>query len=123
VVAAIVIPIICAYFFWITRKEMKEYDKKWLAVGDVRKEAIVTGEIKSITEEKQRFYYNRHLFVQTLKLQSGTKIFTAQKAAPMTKNMKKALFHTGDIIRVYGTWKGSIFIFNDYEVKSANKLT
>lgn len=119
-VAAIVIPIICFYFFWLTRKEMKEYDQKWLVAGIVRKEAIVVGDIKSITEEKQRFYHQRHLFVQTLKLQSGTKMITAQKVAPMTKNMKKEIFPLGETIRVYGTWKGSVFVFSDYELEASN---
>ncbi|MDF2858769.1 MAG: hypothetical protein K0Q87_4620, partial [Neobacillus sp.] len=38
-VTAIVIPIICLYFFWLTKKEIEEHDIKWLAAGEVKQEA------------------------------------------------------------------------------------
>jgi hypothetical protein len=57
-VTAVVIPIICLYFYWITRKEMKLNDSKWLAAAEVSKEAVLTGEIRSFNREKQRFYYH-----------------------------------------------------------------
>ena len=78
-VTAILIPIICLYFFWLTRKERIENDRKWLETGNVRQEAVVTGEIKGITEEKQRFYYHRYIVVQSIKLQTSTKVITAIK--------------------------------------------
>jgi hypothetical protein len=116
VVTAIVIPIICLYFFLITRKELKEHDIKWLAAGEVRHEAVLTGEIKDISSEKQRFYYHRYLFVQELKLQTGLKLIKVKKITPIQKNVKIEEFHIGDIIRVYGSWEGSQFLFNNYEM-------
>ncbi|MEH7493268.1 hypothetical protein V7177_13575, partial [Neobacillus niacini] len=65
-VTAVVIPIICLYFYWITRKEMKLNDSKWLASAEVRKEAVLTGEIRSVNREKQRFYYHRYTLLYEL---------------------------------------------------------
>lgn len=114
-VTAILIPIICLYFFWLTRKERKEHDEKWLAAGKVVHEAIVSGEIKSIIEEKQRFYYHRYIYIQTLQLQTADKIVTAKKMTPITENVRIDSFHKGEIIRVFGIWEGNKFLFSQYE--------
>ncbi|WP_066066423.1 hypothetical protein [Neobacillus soli] len=116
-VTAIVIPIICLYFFWLTRKEMKEQDAKWHAASKVRHEAVLTGEIKNIIEEKQRFYYHRYIYVITLQLQTSTKFITAKQVTPITKTFEKDIFTAGNIIRVYGSWEGSKFLFSDYEIE------
>ncbi|MEH7375728.1 hypothetical protein [Neobacillus drentensis] len=116
-VTAIVIPIICLYFFWLSKKEMKEHDTKWLDTCQVQQEAIITGEIKSIVEEKQRFYYHRYIYVQSLKLQTETKIVTAQKITPVTNNFNKVSFNVGDVIRLYGKWEQNRFIFNQYKIE------
>ncbi|CAH2713388.1 hypothetical protein BACCIP111895_00523 [Neobacillus rhizosphaerae] len=113
-VTAIVIPIIVLYFYWLTKKEMKEHDKKWLACGNVQQEAVLIGEIISLTEEKQRFYYHRYIFVQTLKLKTAAKLITAKKVTPITKNMKIEPFNVGEVIRLYGSWEGTKFFFNGY---------
>ncbi|AIM17575.1 MULTISPECIES: hypothetical protein [Neobacillus] len=114
-VTAIVIPIICIYFWWLTRKEIKEHDQKWLALKNITHEAVITGEIKDITEEKQRFYYHRYIFIQTLKVQSESKTITAKKITPITKDMKTDQFIVGNKVRFFGCWEGSTFIFNHYE--------
>ncbi|MFZ7942175.1 MULTISPECIES: hypothetical protein [Bacillaceae] len=116
-VTAIVIPILCLYFYWLTKKEMKEQDERWLDVSNVRKESVIIGEIISITEERQRFYYHRYIFVQTLRLQTATKLITAKKVTPMTKNVKNDSFTVGEVILTYGTWEGSQFLFSEYELK------
>ncbi|MFL6562238.1 MAG: hypothetical protein ACJ8MO_39830 [Bacillus sp. (in: firmicutes)] len=116
-VTAIVIPIICLYFFWLTKKEMREHDTKWLDTGHVQQEAIIIGEIKSIIEEKQRFYYHRYIYVQSLKLQTDTKLVTAQKITPITNTFNKESFKVGVVIRVYGKWDQNKFIFNQYKLE------
>ncbi|MFK9092299.1 hypothetical protein [Bacillus salipaludis] len=116
-VTAIVIPIICLYFFWLTRKEMKEQDAKWLAANNVPHEAVLTGEVKSIVGERERFYYHRYIYVQTLTLRTATKLITAKKVTPITKNVKPDSFTVGEVIRVYGSWEGSKFLFNHYEIE------
>lgn len=117
-VTAIVIPIICFYFYWLTKKEMKENDEKWLASGNVKREAKLAGEIVSIAKEKQRYYYHRYIYIQTLKLQTGSKTVTAIKITPSTKNIKLAPFAIGDRIIIYGSWEGSKFLFNDHETET-----
>ncbi|MCM3114063.1 hypothetical protein M3610_02010 [Neobacillus sp. MER 74] len=116
-VTAIVIPIICLYFYWLTKKEMKENDSKWASAGHVQHEAILIGEIKSIIEEKQRFYYHRYIHVQSLRLQTETKLITVQKITPITKGFQKVSFKVGDTIKVYGMWKDNKFVFNEYVIE------
>ncbi|WML43578.1 hypothetical protein [Neobacillus sp. PS3-40] len=114
-VTAIVIPIICIYFFWLTKKEMKEHDIKWLATGQVPQEAIVQGKITSMFDEKQRFYYNRYIYVQELKLQTETKLITVKKVSPITHDMKIVPFQLGEEIRVYGRWQDQQFYCANFE--------
>ncbi|MFP5111152.1 hypothetical protein ACSU64_02015 [Bacillaceae bacterium C204] len=116
-VTAIVIPIICLYFYWLTKKEMKMNDTKWANAGHVKQEAILKGEIKSIIEEKQRFYYHRYIYVQLLKLQTETKLITVQKIMPMTKDFQRVSFNVGEVIKVYGQWEHNKFIFNEYKIE------
>jgi hypothetical protein len=115
-VTAVVIPIICLYFFWITRKEMKLNDSKWLASAEVSKDAVLTGEIKSITQEKQRYYYHRYVLVNELTLQTETKLIKAKKICPIRNNSKADTFSIGEVIRIYGCWVGNRFHFNEYQV-------
>ena len=120
-VTAIVIPIICLYFYWLTKKEMKEHDRKWLSAGEVKHEGIITGEIKSILQERQRFYYHRYIFVQELHIQTETKLIKARKITPLSKSVLIDEFIAGDVVRIYGSWEGSRFQFNKSEVISINK--
>jgi hypothetical protein len=122
-VTAIVIPIICLYFYLLTRKEMKENDIKWLAAGDIKQEAMLTGEIKSIHEEKQRFYYHRYLYVQEIKLQTDSKIVKVRKVTPIRKNIEIEPFTIGEVIRIYGSWTGSYFHFKHFDRLKQKKVT
>jgi len=96
---------------------MKENDSKWASAGHVQHEAILIGEIKSIIEEKQRFYYHRYIHVQSLRLQTETKLITVQKITPITKGFQKVSFKVGDTIKVYGMWKDNKFVFNEYVIE------
>lgn len=116
-VTAILIPIICLYFFWVTRKERKEQNRKWLQSGEVRQESVVTGEIIEITEEKQRFYYDRYVLVQSIKLQSSNKLFIALKTTPLTPDAKKDTFTAGETVRLYGRWERSHFLFTKWVIE------
>jgi hypothetical protein len=115
-VTAVVIPIICLYFYWITNKEMKLNDSKWLATAEVKKEAVLTGEIKSVHQEKQRFYYHRYILVHELKLQTEWKLINVKKIIPIRNNTQIDTFSIGEVIRVYGCWEGNYFHFNEFEV-------
>jgi hypothetical protein len=114
-VTAVVIPILCLYFFWITRKEMKLNDSKWLASAEVAKEAVLTGEIISINKEKQRFYYHRFILLYELSLQTETKLIKAKKIVPIRNNTEMVTFSIGDVVRIYGSWVGNHFHFNEYQ--------
>jgi len=116
-VTAILIPIICLYFFWITRKERKEQYRKWLQAGEVRQESVVIGEIIDITEEKQRFYYDRYVLVQSIKLQSSNKVITALKTTPLTPDAIKETFTVGETVRLYGSWERSHFLFTKWVIE------
>lgn len=94
---------------------MKLNDSKWLALAEIKKEAIVTGEIRSISREKQRFYYHRYILVYELTLQTETKLIKAKKIIPITNNMEISTFSIGEVIRMYGSWEGSHFHFNEYQ--------
>lgn len=96
---------------------MKENDIKWLEAGHVHQEAILTGEIKDILEEKQRFYNHRYIYVQSLKLQTETKLITAQKITPVTTQFNKESFNVGEVLRVYGSWDNNKFLFNQYKIE------
>lgn len=96
---------------------MKVQDVKWLDAGNVRLEAVITGEIKSIAEEKQHFFYHRYIYVQTLKLQTATRLITAKMVHPVTKNVKIDTFTIGESIRAYGSWEGSTFLINHFEME------
>ncbi|NWQ43946.1 hypothetical protein MLOOGBEN_24900 [Bacillus sp. EB106-08-02-XG196] len=120
-VTAVVIPILCLYFFWFTRKEMKLNDSKWLAAADVAKEAVLTGEIKSINQEKQRFYYHRYILLYELTVQTETKLIKAKKIIPIRNNIEIDTFSVGEVLRIYGSWEGNHFHFNEYQLVHIDK--
>jgi hypothetical protein len=122
-VTAVVIPILCLYFYWITRKEMKLNDSKWLASAEVAKEAVLTGEIKSINQEKQRFYYHRYILIYELTLQTETKLIKAKKIIPIRNNIEIEIdtFSVGEVIRIYGSWERNHFHFNEYQMVHIDK--
>lgn len=114
-VTAIVIPIIIIYFFWMTKKEMKQNDQKWQKAGQAIEEAAITGEIKGVRHEKQRFYYNRYLFIQEIKLQTDEKVYTVKKITPMTASFNLENFQVGERIRVFGEFRGDQLLVNRFE--------
>jgi hypothetical protein len=100
---------------------MKVNDSKWLALAEIKKEAVVTGEIKSITREKQRFYYHRYILVYELTLQTETKLIKAKKIIPIKNNMVIDTFSIGEVIRTYGRWERNHFHFNEYHIVDIDK--
>ncbi|WP_026574761.1 hypothetical protein [Bacillus sp. UNC438CL73TsuS30] len=114
-VTAIVIPVILLYFYFITRKEMKVQDTKWLSLENIPQEAVAVGEIKSIYEEKQRYYYHRYIFVQEIKLQTKSAQITVKKMTPLTKTTKIETFKVGEFLKVYGCWESSQLVFSHFE--------
>lgn len=115
-VTAIVIPIIFVYFYWISVKERKRHEELWLAAATVEPEAILSGQIKDVLHDRQRFYYSRWHFVYEIKLQTQTGMTTVKKRTPLTKDLTIEQFTIGDTIRVFGRWENSEFYFSKYVV-------
>jgi hypothetical protein len=100
---------------------MKLNDSKWLAAAEVKKEAVLTGEIKSINTEKQRFYYHRYILVYVFTLQTETKLIKAKKIIPLKDNIELDSFSIGEVIRIYGSWEGNHFHFNEFQLVHIDK--
>jgi hypothetical protein len=100
---------------------MKLNDSKWLAAAEVKKEAVLTGEIKSINTEKQRFYYHRYILVYVFTLQTETKLIKAKKIIPLKDNIELDSFSIGEVIRIYGSWEGNHFQFNEFQLVHIDK--
>ncbi|MDR6998032.1 hypothetical protein [Neobacillus niacini] len=94
---------------------MKKQDTKWLSLENIRQEAVAAGEIKSIFEEKQRYYYHRYIFVQEIKLQTETRQINVKKITPLTKTAVIETFQVGEFLKVYGCWENSHLVFSHFE--------
>lgn len=116
-VTAILIPIICIYFYWVTSKEIKENENKWLALNDLQEEAILTGTIIQLVESKKRFYYHRYIHVFDILLQTETKSFQVKRVTPYIKQKTTLNLNVGDRVRLYGNWQENEFRFLRYDVE------
>jgi hypothetical protein len=114
-VTAILIPIICIYFYWVTKKELKEHEERWLNLTNLNEEAIVTGEIIHLTQTKKRYYYHRYISVIQIKLQTETKLIQVKRITPYKLQNEIQALKTGDKVRLYGNWEENEFRFLRYE--------
>jgi len=114
-VTAILIPLICLYFLWLSIREAKENEKKWLKAGKAKEEAIVEGMITSVTLEKQRFYYHRYLIVQELAMKTASGMVKARIIMPLTKDSVLKEYQPGHSFRLYGSWQKNWFHVNRVE--------
>lgn len=124
-VTAIVIPIICLYFYWLTKKEMRESYEKWTDLNNVPEEAIISGEIVHMSESKQRYYYHRYVHVLDLTiLSAGNKQWKVKKITPLMKDATLPAVNVGDTVHLYGNWREEFFHVSRILVKgesNANK--
>lgn len=114
-VTAIVIPIICIYFYWLTQKEMKAYKEQWLQLEDVTEESIIAGFIKDIRKEKERFYYHYYIQVMEIDLQTDINTVKTKKITPYKKDVHPFSFSVGDSVRLYGKYEKEYFLINRIE--------
>ncbi|KAF0820228.1 MULTISPECIES: hypothetical protein [unclassified Cytobacillus] len=109
-VTAIVIPIICLYFFWLTKKEMRDGYERWAKLADVPEEAIITGEIVHLSERRQRYHYSRYVHVLELTVQTKSfKYSNIKKITPIMYNTQTPSVKIGDHVHLYGNWKDDFF--------------
>ncbi|MED3574382.1 hypothetical protein ACTHO0_02560 [Cytobacillus praedii] len=108
-VTAIVIPIICLYFYWIAKREMRASMIEWTALKNVSEEAIIYGEIKEVTGSKQRFSYYRFVYILELSIQMEQRKWVVRKIIPIEKGVTIPNVEKGDYVHVYGNWKEDYF--------------
>jgi hypothetical protein len=115
-VTAILIPIICVYFYWVTKKEWKENHQKWLDLGNLHEEAMVSGEVVQIEEYKMKFYYNRYVYVTEILLKTNLKSIRVKRMIPIMNTVEPCQIKIGDFVRLYGNWQENDFRFLRYEL-------
>ncbi|WP_313804183.1 hypothetical protein [Cytobacillus sp.] len=108
-VTAIVIPIICLYFYWVAKKEMRTSMQEWVDLKIVPEEAIIYGEIKEVTGSKQRFSYYRFVYILELSIQMEQRRWVVRKVIPIEKGVTIPDVKKGDYVHVFGNWKGDYF--------------
>lgn len=115
-VTAILIPIICFYFYLVTKKDMRENENKWINLTNVLEEAIVSGKIIQLGETRKRFYYHRYIDVINIQLQTETKIIHVKRVTPSTKQKEPIDLKIGDRVRLYGNWQENEFQFLRFDI-------
>ena len=104
-VTAILIPIICLYFYFLTKKEMKIFQEQWNNLDHIDEEAVLTGEVIHMSEERQRFYYHRYVHCLLITLQSANRKIVVKKLTPIKTGFKLPDIKHGEVITVYGNWE------------------
>lgn len=121
-VTAILIPIIILYFYWVTKKDLKENEQKWNSLTHLHEEAIISGEIIQLAERKKRFYYHRFIQVIDIHLKTKTKTINVKRITPYTKKSEPLPLKTGDLVRLYGNWQENEFRFLRYDLINKKEL-
>ena len=111
-VTGILIPLICVYFYWLTRKEWKLRKQEWENIVDVQEHSRLIGKLQSITKQREKFYLGLYLDVYLLELKHDGKSTLALRKVP-TKSDKppfeKFLFQK---VTLYGRWDEEFFLIN-----------
>jgi hypothetical protein len=111
-VTAIVIPIICIYFFWVTRKERRKSEAEWRNIGMVSEEAVIEGKVTALHLEKQQYYHHLHVWVLEIRLQAAAETITARKLQAADQDFRNPGFKEGECVILFGKWLKDIFIIN-----------
>jgi hypothetical protein len=120
-VTAILIPIICIYFYWVTKNDMKENEKKWLSLTDLQEEAIVTGKVLQIVHSNKRFYYHRYIHIIEISLQTEMNTIHVKRITPYNNQLEPFPIKIGDQVRLFGNWQENEFRFMRYDILSQNQ--
>jgi hypothetical protein len=114
VVTAIVVPILFAYFYYLTKKERRKYYEKWTKIRSVKEEAWVKGTVIDVQERKERYYYHYFIHVIDVVLYDSHKKIIARTQLPATDMVEKPIFQKGETIICYGQWRDGIFFFEKF---------
>jgi hypothetical protein len=121
-VTAVVIPILFAYFYYLTKKERRKFYEKWLDIGEVKEEAWVKGVVIEIRERKERYYHHYFVHVIDLVLEDNHKKIIARTQLPATDVVKKPYFQRGETIICYGEWRNELFLFKRFLSMKATEV-
>ncbi|WP_108669816.1 hypothetical protein [Peribacillus acanthi] len=113
-VTAIVIPIICIYFYFLTKREMKQNKTRWLESGQVKEESVLVGVIENISHHKERYYRNHFVMITKLQIRSNEKLHVVQFTTPMTNDWELPPLKNEQYVTFYGTWNQSILLANRF---------
>jgi hypothetical protein len=108
-VTAILIPAIFLYFYWLSLREIKQHDERWMEQSSILEEALIHGKVVEVHGHKERFYYHRFNHVLTLKIQSGNKMLSVRKVTPLTRSTSIPEVKVGETVTLYGNWKTGSF--------------
>ncbi|MEN8699325.1 hypothetical protein [Bacillus infantis] len=111
-VTAIVIPIICLYFFWVTRKERRKSEAEWSNIGTASEEAVIEGKVIALHLEKQQYYHHLHVWVLEIRLQAATETIIARKLQAADQDFRNPGLKEGEYVIFFGKWQKDIFIIN-----------
>ncbi|MDF2556199.1 MAG: hypothetical protein K0R71_27 [Bacillales bacterium] len=111
-VTAILIPLICIYFYWLTKKEWTLKKKEWENAGTIPEHSRLIGEIQTITIESEKFYMGLYLIVFILEVKHNGKTTKAMKKLPVGSEQHHFEEFLYQKVALYGKWDGPIFLLN-----------
>ncbi|MFS0861358.1 hypothetical protein [Fredinandcohnia sp. 179-A 10B2 NHS] len=115
-VTAILIPAIILYFYILSKRERKKFEENWEALENIKEEAIINGRVINKSEEKQRFYYHKFIYVTELKVKTPTTTVNAKCILPVKEDFTAPTINVGDEIKCIGEWKEDSFRFIHYNI-------
>ena len=116
-VTGILIPLVCLYFYWLTKKEWKQRKAAWKNVVHVEEQARVIGKIQAIAQHREKFYVGLYLDVYAIELLHDGKMMKAFRKYPEGSeqpNFENLLFKE---VTLLGRWSGDAFLINRILIK------
>ena len=89
---------------------MKVFHDQWNNLDQTHEEAVVTGEVIHINEEKQRFYYHRYVHCLLITLQCANSRIVVKKLTPIKTGFQIPDIKQGEVVSVYGNWQSKEFL-------------
>lgn len=112
VVAAIVIPILFIYFYFLTSREKSKQIYKWKRVGVVPEESRIMGKVDSIQQSTERFYQNYKVVLFIFTITSDDKRIRAVKKMPLGDEVPAVDIDKTTPVIMTGRWNKQTFLIN-----------
>ena len=117
-VTGILIPLICIYFYWLTRKEWKQMRKEWENTVNVQEHSRLSGELQSITKQREKFYLGLYLDVYLLEIKHDGKSSVALRKIPTNSGQYQFENFLFQKVTLYGRWDEGVFLINRLIISS-----